>query len=300
MTRKELEETKELYYSKKFPNGRKWSVSHDVVNQYLHDTLGKLIRTVENGLEDEPELLPCPFCPDGGNTIVAEVGLDNLTVFAPGCIECGAKIDYSFTSRKEAIAAWNTRASNPINGCGDAHSNDGDTMPVIDNVSFFKIANIGHGVKQEIESVKAQRDACFNMRGPIIEFENIEQAQECLAYWKNLLFLNDWIIRVVLEEPISDNSIGENCITYPKKCSIIRIGAFNEKYNESRTLKYCAEGILVHELLHIIMDVGNVSDLRTIEQIEFECLQHQKLEMMARSLLMAKYGIGKEFFEYEQ
>jgi hypothetical protein len=49
---------------------------------------------------------------------------------------------------------------------------------------------------------------------------------------------------------------------------------------------------MVHELLHIIFDMPKEKNNGSIEEYAFNLLQHQRLEFMARSLIMAKYGVS--------
>ena len=52
------------------------------------------------------ELRPCPFC--GSDDIQnRDSGMgQNLT----GCVKCGARVYYKFSSLEDAAKAWNTRA----------------------------------------------------------------------------------------------------------------------------------------------------------------------------------------------
>ena len=52
---------------------------------------------------------------------------------------------------------------------------------------------------------------------------------------------------------------------------------------------------LVHELLHCKYDwMGNQGG--TYEGVYLDATEHQKLEEMAKSLIMAKYGVGYDYF----
>ena len=84
---------------------------------------------------------------------------------------------------------------------------------------------------------------------------------------------------------------------FSMKAAIIKIDSRKNYDTADELLAYCAEKFLVHELLHLLIVVGDSNKLNTIEEIEYDCLQHQKTEFMARSLIMAKYGVDKGFFK---
>lgn len=130
---------------------------------------------------------------------------------------------------------------------------------------------------------------------PVCKFESNEQFWACLRYWQSRLFLDNWIIRadLVKEKLISDGVFleGRNNITAASNCAYIEVGQFEEETIE----KHCEELTLVHELLHCkYAYLENTNE--TIESVEYELLQHQRLHEMARTLLMVKYDIGLDWF----
>jgi len=141
------------------------------------------------------------------------------------------------------------------------------------------------------ESLEHLPDNCSNE--PIIEFENIEKAKECLQQWKCRLFLDDWIIRLKFGHVKG----GVGLIEYEPviKTAIITLEQSSKEEQGNRCSKYSQECILVHELLHIVFDMPRMESIR-LEDVEFHILQHQKTEFMARSLIMAKYGVEKDWF----
>lgn len=72
-------------------------------------------------------------------------------------------------------------------------------------------------------------------------------------------------------------------------------GVLDKKYYGDRIMKYCAEIILVHELLHCKMNW--ISNNDTYEGKYFDTVEHALLEQMAKSLIMAKYNVGLEYFK---
>lgn len=70
----------------------------------------------------------------------------------------------------------------------------------------------------------------------------------------------------------------------------------DETYKENNTLfKHCMEKDLVHELLHCKYDWMGCQG-GTYEGVYLDATEHQKLEEMAKSLIMAKYGVGYDYF----
>lgn len=130
---------------------------------------------------------------------------------------------------------------------------------------------------------------------PIEEFETEEQLQECLKWWQEKLFLTDWIIKAKMVSPdefLEENCCGENEFDIVNRSCIVRI--LKKEFYGERVMKYCAEKILVHELLHCrynwLMNNG------TYEGKYFDTMEHSLLEQMAKSLIMAKYNLTLDYF----
>lgn len=135
------------------------------------------------------------------------------------------------------------------------------------------------------------------MATPIMEFISLEQAYLCLREWQERLFLQDWTIKLMLVEPDDmsiENVSGENVFCIEQKSCVIKI--LEAKYYGDRILKYCAEEILIHELLHCKYNwVERHYD--SIEVAYYDTLEHSLLEQMAKSLLMAKYNLKFDWFK---
>ena len=136
------------------------------------------------------------------------------------------------------------------------------------------------------------------MKEPIIEFRDIEQAYDCLREWQERLFLTDWIIKIILEtEPIIDDGerqawqIEYNTAT---RCAKIYLTPHNDD-TASRIKKISHEKTLVHELCHLKLDFACAP--HTLEQAWFAKVEHTLIEQFAMSLIMAKYGIGFDWFK---
>lgn len=126
-------------------------------------------------------------------------------------------------------------------------------------------------------------------------FDSQEKLNKCLKWWQNKLFLNDWIIKAVVCSPDEfkeKECCGENEFDMVNKCCVIRI--MDKKYYGDRILKYCAEKILVHELLHC--KYNWISNENTYDGVYVDTVEHGLLEQMAKSLIMAKYDLDFEYF----
>lgn len=135
------------------------------------------------------------------------------------------------------------------------------------------------------------------MQEPIIEFKTPEELETSLKEWQERLFLNDWIIKakVVENEDIDEDNMGENTLDPVNKCAVIRIRKPDEETKDSITKAVYHECVLVHELLHCHMNFLE-KEHPTIEEVLFDIREHALLEQFAKSLIMAKYGIGFDWF----
>lgn len=134
------------------------------------------------------------------------------------------------------------------------------------------------------------------MLEPIMDFKTKEELEKCAEEWKKILFLDNWIISVRLQDcsELEGEVSGTADIDTVHQCSIIRIARLNEDLS-SRIMKVCMEETLVHELLHCKYDM--LTDrLGSIESVLYEMREHTLLEEMARSLIMVKYNLSKEWF----
>lgn len=132
--------------------------------------------------------------------------------------------------------------------------------------------------------------------GIIEVFKTKEELNKCLKWWQEKLFLKDWIIKARISKPcdfIKEECCGENEFDIVNKCCVIRI--LDHKYYGDRIMKYCAEKVLVHELLHCKYNwLANES---SYEGKYVDAMEHGLLEQMAKSLVMAKYDLNLDYFE---
>jgi hypothetical protein len=132
---------------------------------------------------------------------------------------------------------------------------------------------------------------------PIVEFKNTQAARESLKEWQRRLYLDDWIFLLSLVEPseeLDNQGIAE--IDSVHKAAIIRIAKLDGAAKD-RIVKICHEVTLVHELVHCMFDsVDNHGKNETPYGICYDRSMHNLIDTVARSLIMAKYGIGPEWF----
>lgn len=128
-----------------------------------------------------------------------------------------------------------------------------------------------------------------------MEFKKERFANEIMRQWQHRLFLNDWTISIHLLDPteMDNGAAGTNEFQYENKSSIIKIAKLNDDL-KARNQKACHEKTLVHELLHLKYNIVERSS--EYESKFLDIHQHMLLEQMAKSLIMAKYNIGIEWF----
>ena len=129
---------------------------------------------------------------------------------------------------------------------------------------------------------------------PIMEFKDLNQAEKYLKEWKERLFLNNWIIKVNF---VDANEMPEyqgcNNFSFVNKSSVINLVRLTDDM-KTRIVKTCQEVTLVHELLHLKLNLIENAD--TYEGKLLEITEHALIEELARSLIMAKYNINSDWF----
>ena len=131
---------------------------------------------------------------------------------------------------------------------------------------------------------------------PIEIFDSQEQLDKCVKWWQEKLFLSDWIIKArvcVPEDFLCENRMGENDFDMVNKCCVIRI--LDQEHYGDRIMKYCAEKVLVHELLHC--KYNWVYNADSYEGKYVDTIEHGLLEQTAKSLIMAKYDLTLDYFK---
>lgn len=119
--------------------------------------------------------------------------------------------------------------------------------------------------------------------------------KKCLKYWKKKLFLTDWTIqaKLVPKEELNNDDIGVNTFTFVDRSSLICIAVIPENDRLNYVGRICDECTLVHELLHLKY---NLFDGKSFEKTYVDTLEHQKLEQLAKTLIMVKYNLSFKWF----
>lgn len=130
--------------------------------------------------------------------------------------------------------------------------------------------------------------------GPIIEYENQEQLAASLKEWQERLFLTDWII-VAYTVPELEITGDAGICKSTRKSRIARI-SIADSIDSEFPIKLCQEYILVHELLHLAIPKKTMNT-DTLEYLFYDNEQHARLDLLAKSLIMTKYGIGFDWFK---
>lgn len=134
-----------------------------------------------------------------------------------------------------------------------------------------------------------------NMAEPITDYKTQEALNESLAEWQERLFLQHWNIKAALVHGEEIEGCGGECtVQWANSCGTIRLRYANEMPEGMEKMPH--EKILVHELLHFKY-MGFQEANASIEGIYYDEKQHQLIEQMAKSLIMAKYGIDYEWFK---
>lgn len=135
---------------------------------------------------------------------------------------------------------------------------------------------------------------------PIEEFKTQEELIECLKWWQRRLYLDSWLIEAELVDMVIDvdgddipDAVGHNSFVYESEMSKIQI---LKKENYDCYWRYCAEKILVHEILHCKYNWMQNQDW-TYESAYVDAVEHKLLEQMAKSLIMAKYDLDLNYFQ---
>ena len=139
-------------------------------------------------------------------------------------------------------------------------------------------------------------------RRPIEVFQSQTELNECLRWWQDKLCMNDWIISAAIV-PVSEmddkDDQGENHMIHTRKVAEIRILKKEDMPEDStarKFLRHCDEQILVHELLHCLYDWMDPGINATYEGVYIDEIEHQKLDQLAKSMIMVKYNLPLSYF----
>ena len=135
------------------------------------------------------------------------------------------------------------------------------------------------------------------IKQPKMVFKNLADMEECMEEWKEILMLHDWIIECRLVKELYNE--GEECWGLNNhelvgRTSTISVRQYDPDKDNTSVEKYCAEYILIHELLHLVYPVFTKD---SYEANYFGTMEHRKLDKMAQSFIMAKYNLKFNWFK---
>lgn len=137
------------------------------------------------------------------------------------------------------------------------------------------------------------------MELPKKKFVHDQELRIFLLWWKDRLGLNDWSISAKLVDSLYDEEgrelAGKNEMQILHKAAYIYISRADLVDDESSLIRVCQEKTLVHELLHCLYNW--LKPPSSIEGVFFDEMDHQRLEMLARSLICVKYGLHMSWWD---
>lgn len=135
------------------------------------------------------------------------------------------------------------------------------------------------------------------MKEPICEFKSQEELNRTLRYWQHVLHLDHWCIKArMTDKKLLDDASNELCgLTQLVAENCEALIDISSNVDETSFMKRCDEHTLVHELLHCVSLLAQNTE-PTIEELFYNTMEHRKIEMMAKSLIMARYDVDLAWF----
>lgn len=128
----------------------------------------------------------------------------------------------------------------------------------------------------------------------IDKFESVDQIKECAKYYIEILGLQDWKIKFVLDVPSNPDRAGE-CEQYTiEKCACITI---DTREHSDPWFRQPQELTLVHELLHCKVPLPSEGHW---EDVIVELFYHQLVDDMAKAIFFARYGLTNKDLYYNE
>ena len=123
--------------------------------------------------------------------------------------------------------------------------------------------------------------------------------EKYMKEWQHILFLDHWYLEPRLVNDLRDDE-GEECWglnvhEQVSRVATISVRKFRPGEDDQAPKKYCAEQILVHELLHCYYGWLQ-RDGGAYDSVLCSVKEHQQLEMMAEAFILAKYNLKRDFF----
>ena len=137
------------------------------------------------------------------------------------------------------------------------------------------------------------------MLTPKMQFNNLAEMEKYMRRGQHILGLDHWYIEPRLVEELKDSD-GEECWglnvhEQVNRVAVVSVRKFRKGDDDQAPKKYCAEQILVHELLHCHYNWLQ-KDYKDHAAAFYDVKDHQQLELMAEALILAKYNLTRDFF----
>lgn len=135
---------------------------------------------------------------------------------------------------------------------------------------------------------------------PIMKFKDLEDGYYWLEYYKKILFLQDWTIKLEFVDADDGSYVGAE-VSYhaPEKEAGITIFRYSDEFSKQTIVKLCEQKLLLHELFHIKLDLPYNYFVNGPDNLEKRVLSeknHQLVDDMAKSMLMAQYNLDFSWF----
>ena len=119
----------------------------------------------------------------------------------------------------------------------------------------------------------------------IDKFESVEQIEECARYYIEILGLQDWKFRFVLDVPSNLDHMGECEHNDVERCAQITM---DNREHPDLWFRQPHEMVLIHELLHCKIPLPEEVHW---EDAIVELYYHQMIDDMAKAIFFARYGL---------
>ena len=130
--------------------------------------------------------------------------------------------------------------------------------------------------------------------GYIDKFDTAEEIRECAKYYIEILGLQDWKFKFVLDTPSDLDNMGECEQNSVEKCACITL---DNREHPDLWFRQPHEMVLVHELLHCKIPLpsnehwdGAIVDL----------FYHQLIDDMAKAVFFARYGLTNKDLYFDE